>query len=250
MARVQYAFTQYDKLSDDLYWLGKLTVLRMNVQLGHKNNEDMKESYHKEFMYDSKYIDVPKSITLRRSFSYYLTIDRLDNREMSVMIRVQDIMLLRAHLANISRWFDNSSGVFTIIRKKLQVTKPQTITIPLACGKFIKFDPIVITYEDSGSQIQGVRLTISDNAVYCDMSIDSFYGFYYLINTIDMFQAAQSMVNYFGRPDFGTNLVEFESSMRLEDAPQIEPQSKFGKNRTVTNKDIKPKSYFDTIDDM
>lgn len=238
----------YDKLSDDLYWLGNKLVLRFNVILSRQKESDRSRIFHhKEYLYPSKYSDKETVVTMRRSFQYYISIDKIDLYDAGVMIRVQDIMLVRAKLHEASMWFTN--GTFAEKRKKLIIpSRPNSIIITgLAGGKYIMLDPVVIDYEDSNLQQQGIRLTISDQDIYSDLSIDKFYGFYYLINSINMYQSAQLLLNYLGRPDLGTNMYEFNG----RDFPTDElepPELVGGKKRDILHKQ-KQKSFFDRINE-
>jgi hypothetical protein len=71
--------------------------------------------------------------------------------------------------------------------------------------------------------------------------VNVFAGFMYIINSIDMFTAAQNMINYIGHPDFGTNLLTFEKSQYVSGE---EPVVK----NVIKEREIKPKkqtSFFD-----
>lgn len=234
----------FDKLSDDIYWLGNKLVLRLNVNLARQNEKDNTRIFHhKEYIYASKYSDKDRVGTLRRSFNYYLTIDKIDEYGSGVMIRVQDIILIRTKLSKSVEWFTN--GTFAQKNNELIIpSRPESIIISgLANGKYITLDPIVIQYEDSNIMQQGIRLTLSDSGIYADLSIDRFYGFYYLMNTINLFQSAQLLVNYLGRPELGVNICEFTNGDFIEQ----EPPEMIAKNRTIRNR--KNKSFFD-IDDL
>lgn len=237
----------YDKLSDDLYWLGNKIVVRFNVVLAKQKETDQSRIFHhKEFLYPSKYSDKDRVITMRRSFQYYISIDKIDMYDAGVMIRVQDIMLVRAKLHEASMWFTN--GTFAEKKKKLIIpSRPNSITITgLTGGKYIMMDPIVIEYEDSNLQQQGIRLTISDQDIYTDMSIDKFYGLCYLMNSINMYQSAQLLINYLGRPELGTNLYEFNN--RDYPVDEMEEPEPTAKNRDILHKQ-KQKSFFDRINE-
>lgn len=248
-----FSYIYYDRLSDDLYYLGNSTVVRFNVSLGRVNeNDGTKVSYHKEFMYPSnKYSNFDDQITMRRSFSYYLTIEKIDAREASIMIRVQDILLLRAKLHEALNWFNDNT--FGIKQQRLYVVnRPKSIIIDnLPDNKYISLDPIVIEWENTGDQQQGIRLSFSEGSVYADISIDKFYGFVYTIDTLNMYESAQLLLNYFGRPDYGTNLIRFENNQYLTDHTNVqqEPEHIQSKNRTVSYPN-RPKSFFDKIDEL
>lgn len=236
----------YDKISDDLYWLSKRVVLRFNVTLARQTQDGNRVFYHKEFMFNTtKYLDKEKVVMMRRSFQFYLSIDDLDNYENNTTIGVQDIILFRTKLHEASLWFTN--GVFGEKNHKLIIkSKPNPIVLTgLPYNKFITFEPIVIEY-DNATQQQGVRIVLSD-ITYVDVSIDRFYGLFYLVNSINMYQSAQLMLNYLGRPNLGCNMYEFTSSDSRFEEP--EPPEMKAKKRTIRN-GPRAKSFFDSIDDL
>lgn len=247
-----FSYVYYDRLSDDLLYLGNSTILRFNVNLARVSSKDgTKVSYHKEYKYPvSKYTDQDFAMTMRRSFDFYLSIDKTDARESSIMIRVQDILLLRMRLKEVSTWF--SDGTFNIIKGDIKIVKPPNSIVVggLAENKMMMFDPVVIVWENSNTQQEGVRLTLTESNTYVDMSVDKFFGFLYLIDTIDMYGAAQTLINYLGRPEYGTNLVEFQDNRYLMDHTEaVEPMNIKGKEREISNPK-RPKSFFDKMNDL
>jgi len=250
---VKHAFDyiDYEKLSDDLMFIGSNTILRLNVILAKPDTRDQtRRHFHKEYAYNtSKYTDKNMVITMRRSFDYYLSIDKLDAREYSTMIRIQDIMLVRIKIHEALNWF--TLNIFGMKNNQLYIFKhPEPAIISgLVENKSIIFEPVVITWED-GSQEQGVRMTLTDSNIYIDLPIAKFYGFAYIMDSINMFESAQLLVNYLGRPDFGTNLCEFEQNNYLNDTklPQEEVDI-VAKERQIKNKERK-KSFFDKINDL
>lgn len=249
--RRAFSYIDYDRLSDDLMFIGNSTVLRLNVSLAKPDTKDStRRHFHKEYAYSTnKYSDKDTVVTMRRSFDYYLSIDKLDAREYSTMIRIQDIMLLRMKIHEALNWFNN--GIFGTKNSQLYIFKhPEpAIVSGLAENKLIIFEPIVISWEDN-SQEQGIRMTLTDSNVYIDIPISKFYGLAYIIDNINMFESAQLLVNYLGRPDFGTNMCEFEQNAYLNDAklPQEEIDI-IAKNRQIQSKE-KKKSFFDKMNDL
>ena len=105
------------------------------------------------------------------------------------------------------------------------------------------FEPIVyVDWEEK--QSKGVRITLGNTDSFTDVPVNVFAGFMYIINSIDMFTAAQNMINYIGHPDFGTNLLTFEKS---EYASGEEVIRNVIKERTIQTK--KPTSFFDLEND-
>lgn len=235
-------YIDYDKLSDDLCWLGNKCIVRMVVKLANKNKDNERQHFHREFKYPANYADKREAITVRRSFSYYISIDSLEDSQSSIMITINDILPLRAAINQVYNWFYDKTfalkgGNMIILEQKNPITVEGLIG-----GKYLKFEPIVYLdrYE---KQSKGVRIMLGDTS-FTDVPVDAFTGFLYLMNTIDMFNAAQNLINYMGHPDFGTNLVTYA---RSEYVGKEEPESKI-KNRQIPNK--RPnKSFFD-LDDM
>lgn len=241
----------YDKLSDDLFYLGSGIVLRLNVVLAKKKEDGSRNYFHKEYLYGSKYIDKNKVITMRRNFDYYLTIDKYCMYEQTVIIRIQNMILMKMKLKEVSKWF--SDGETFILKKgKLVIQKkPKPIIVSgLSMHKSLRFEPIVIDWENSGQQQPGVRMVLNESDIYTDISIDNFYGFLYLIDTLNLYESAQLMINYLGRPSFGSNLTEFDNGndfSLLEE--QIEPNSVIAKDGRKP-KNLRNQSFFDKIDEL
>lgn len=206
-------FLDYDKLSDDVLYLGSKCYLRMNVSLSTKKEPDQRYHYHKEFRYDSPYGgDSKKLVSIKRSFNYYLSFEITQNNKIGVMILPQDMILLRVKLNDVRKWFDD--GTFRLKEKNIIVAKTnQSIILDgLSEQKYIKFDPIVIVF-DSGDQTPGVRLSLGGGkgSEFADISVDKFYALLYTINELNMYQAALEIINYLGRPNYGTNLYDMET---------------------------------------
>ncbi len=233
-------YHDYEKISDDLCWIGYKCVLRMNVKLGSKGTDGTRYHFHKEFQYVSNYSDRPKLVSIRRSFEYFLSIEKTDIKE-SIMITIKDILLLRMKMNQVFKWFSDKTFAYKN-KQMIILDKKKPIVIPVTGNKYIKFEPAVIVGQDE-RQIQGVRLSLNSDDVYADMTVDTYAGFLYIINTIDMYNAAQNMINYLGRPDFGTNIYKYESEYTEKSS-----DSKIMTGRQIPGLQPK-KSYFD-LDDM
>ena len=240
-------YVDYQKISDNIYFLGNNTVLRFNVLLSGKRDDGTSNHFHKEYMYNSNFVDREKNITIRRTLHFHLSIDKTDIRGFSIIINPSDMYLLRAKLKEASIWFND--GTFASKDEKLIIkSKKPPIKIPgLAYGNFLMFEPVVIQWENTGQQEQVIRMTMSYNNIYTDIPIDKFYGMMYMINTLDMYQMAAILVNYLGRPEYGTNLYEFENDQFIN-APE-EGLSNVKENRQIPSLKNN-KSYFDKIDNM
>lgn len=237
-------YIDYDKISDDLCWLGNKCIARMVVKLANKGKDGTRYHFHKEFKYETQYINQKEAITIRRSFEYYISLDSLEYRGSSVVITIRDILLLRAKLAEAFNWFYDKTFAMKNGKMIILEKKQPAIVDGLLGGKFLMFEPIVyIDFEDK--QSKGIRITLGDKNIYTDIPANIFAGFMYIINSIDMFTAAQNMINYIGHPDFGTNLLSFEKSEYVGE----EIISNVIKERKINLNNRQTKSFFD-MDDL
>ncbi len=230
-------YLDYDKISDDLCWLGNSVIVRMNVKLSRKK-DNKRYHFHKEFGYSTQLIDYPQLYTIRRSFDYYISLEHLQSKE-NVMITIRDMFLIRMKVTEVYGWF--SDNTFAIKKKKLIIlNRKKCIIDSLVCKKTLIFEPIVIENED-GVQQPGIRMTMGSPDVYTEFNSSVLSGFLYIISQIDMYNAAQNLINYIGHPEFGTNLYTFET-------PEIMPEPKnVIKDRKIPKKKT---SFFDKIDDL
>ena len=203
-------YEDYDKISDDILYLGSKLYVRMNVSLSTKDGIDRRH-FHKEFNYGSQYAsDDEGLISIRRSFNYYLTFDKTDVHK-SIMIRPQDMIILIECLSKVSVWFKN--GTFGSVDDEVVILKKRRpiIVSGLVQNAYLQFDPVVVEYEDPPVKIQGVQITLGDPLVYAHINVDNFFGLLYTLINFRMFESAQSMINYIGRPAYGFNMMEMNN---------------------------------------
>ena len=238
-------YIDYDKISDDVLYLGDKLYLRMNVSLSSKKDPDMRYHFHQEFEYPSPYGRNGYLRSIKRSFTYFLSLDRKDISGGGRRVRDKDMFLLKEKLKLVTDWFgDNTFG--TKKKNLIIKTKREPIILPgLANQKYLQFDPIVIVYESTGEQTPGVRITLGDSSIFADISVDKLFSFKYTIDTFNMYLSAQLLINYLGRPEFGTGLRVLENNEFIEDH---DTGASIKNKRDIPNK--KPKSFFDKMDDM
>lgn len=249
----------YDKISDDLAILGPNVVMRFNVTMSKALADGTRSHYHKEYEYKTnKYTDVDTLLTIRRSFDYYLTIENFRNNEFGVkefiMIRIQDILYVREQVNEATKWFRDAKYSNLFARKDNKVVivdRVEPIYISgLVNDKYMILEPTVINYGNDVSS-PGIRLYLASKSNYVDMTIDKFMGIVYILQSINMYQSAQILLNYLQRPDFGTNVYAYgNSNAKLsendEDKEQVEIKSN---NRQIGN-NVRKKSFFDKMDDL
>lgn len=193
---------EYDKITDDLMYIGNSTVLQFTVSLSRRDKRtNERVSFHKEFGYMKNGYKVN---SIKRNYSCSLIINNYITKTY-VMIGINDIILTRLRLQQVEKWFQTCFG---IKNDKLYVTRQQKPVVidSLSENKWIEFLPTVITRED-GTQIQGVNMNLYNETVV-EITIDNFFGMKYIIDTIDIISLANQMINYLGRPQFGTNYTD------------------------------------------
>lgn len=210
-------FEQYEKISDDLIYLGTNVVLKFTTALSKYSDKYGRTSFHKEYEYDSNVSDIPL-VSIKRSYDYYISIENIKAIESGykefIRIGISEILLLRQSLNMALAWFSDSAydGLFAKKNDSLLITKDVVpiIVENLPMQKYIRFEPTIC--KRVTKECTGVRMYLSSDTNFVDISLNTFMGFVYIINSINMYDSAQAMLNYVRRPDNGYNIVSFTSS--------------------------------------
>ena len=68
------SYERYDRISDNVLFLGQSTNLKFTVQLSKKNPEyNNRFHFHREYKYNSQYGDL---YSIKRDFDYFLSIEK------------------------------------------------------------------------------------------------------------------------------------------------------------------------------
>ena len=214
-------FDKVDKISDDVINLGSNLIIRFNVILTtHPANSQQKQSFHKEYEYTNRFQE--KSVTIRRSFDYYLSLENVtkntvNGEKLFIRIGVGEFLLFKQALENAASWFSDPkyNKLFAKDIKgnlKLAEPVPEIIIRDLPMNKSLRIVPIVIEKGIStDDQKFGVRIYYSEDSGYADIDISKFMGFVYLVSTFNMYQCSIELINYLGRPEFGHNRFELDT---------------------------------------
>lgn len=211
----------YEKLVDDVFLLGKNAILRFNVTLAKYSDKFGRVGYHQEFEYFNR--EAKRStITMRRDFDFYLSIENIRSDpntpiKQFLMITVNDILGFRAFLDDIVKWFTAKEfdGLYATKNNELVMTKRvPTIAINVPpSNSYIMAEPMICVNKFN-EKYQGVRLYLSSETNYVEMSLTRIQGLRYLVSSIDMYNCACSLINYLQRPEMGTNLTSYSSEYR------------------------------------
>ncbi len=205
---ITYDPKQYDKISDDILFLGRSAILRMNVSLSKKNRSDeLREFFYAEYEYGNRY---GRNVVVRRSYDYYLTIDSLiklpSGRKESAIIGIEDMYSFKAAIDTAISWFRDVafSNLYVIVNGEIKLTSPIP-EIPLKDLRYngwIRMEPAII-YERNFPE-QGIRLYIGRDDIYTTFGLDTLFALDGLLKSINLFHAAQMMVASLQLP-MGTN---------------------------------------------
>lgn len=260
MAEIKY--DNYEKMSDDIMFIGYNTVMRMNVSLSYKNEYGERESFHKEYRYrSSKYTNANTGITIRRRFDYYLSIENIkpsDSGEKAfIRLGLKDIPHFRNSLHQAAEWFlsHKYKDLFIIKDGKIKLNR---ILKPIDVGNlpmdnFMKILPVAINDSDLGKYSgPGARILLSSESNFVDLTPDTVIGLLEFFNTFNMFQSAQIMLTYIQRPAYGSNIFSFNGDEdNIEELDQtINSKSKIVTRQIPSINNQKSKSIFDDIDNL
>lgn len=234
--------SKYEKITDDIMIIANRVVLRMNVGLSYYIKDNKRINFHREVEYYSQKAN-KNLINIKRHFDYYLSIEHTINKDF-IRIGLSDIVKLRYALDEAYKFFTDPKYTNIYAKKDGEIIlykKVDPIIITnLTMDKYLQFEPCV--YIDMRGETQrGLRMFLSSSSSYCDISIRNLEAFKYVIDSINLFESAQQMLNYIERPDFGSNLYTFNTEP--EDEEELDFKGKEG--REITSK--KNISFFDKM---
>ena len=239
----------YNRLTDDIFYLGSDVVLRMNVILYVVDIKNKKRYfYHKEV----GHIDNDHNLVFRmkRSFDYYLSLENYlsdsKGEKLFIQIRLHNMYMLRQTLSSALVWLDDPrydslfthiGGTLDSIPKAMSAIKLTINNLPM--GNFIVLCPcfVIKTFEGQSIQSKGIRMFFAYDK-YIDLSARQFQGFTQSIMDINLFNAAQQMLSYFGRPPYGCNNIVVGDNLSEQFPKEKRPVKKrhIGDNREENTK--------------
>ena len=206
-------FTDFDKITDVLMFLSNDITLNICMTLNKKNNKDSNyQNFHSEFKYINKNTGAT-SYSIKRQIMPFFQITDLKDYKNSVMIRAQDIVMLKMLIDNnIMPWYIGSTRIYFFDENnKLQIKgKYQFQDINMSEYCFLAFAPIILRYDD-GTEKEGVRMLLNSKERFVDMQIDTFLAFYYYITSTDLYAAGANMANYVKMNPYDIGLIDMDN---------------------------------------
>lgn len=203
----------YAKISDEIFASNNIS-LKMNVNLIKEipvqDGTKRRKLFHLEFGYKDK--EGSDVYSIHRSFDYYLSIENTaklsDGYKEFIRIGITEIDNFRLEFSKVFRWIHDENLFITDSNGRLYINKDIK---PIFIGglppknKFIAFEPAV---GDIDNPFKAIKIVLNSQSNVILMPINKFMGFYHVIMNINLYNAAQNIVNYFGRPAYGSNLFK------------------------------------------
>lgn len=241
-------YMKADRITDDVFVLSPAMVLKFNVSLS-KIVAGKRYHYHSEYEYTSSAMN-QQMVSIKRSFDYYLSFEahKKDDNGNKCFVRIgpQEYLILKRNLEEVETWFTSKKYKNLYVRDngKLIMTAPipKTEAVCLPMKKFIIFTPCIIDRGIANADKEpGVSINFNDE-VTVNINLDKFMGMKYLIDCFNMYQAAIILLNYNGKPPYGTNRTIMSTSPTTntsqESQPLVMPSSGIN-GRQITPKGIK-----------
>lgn len=234
--------SKYEKITDDIMIIANRVILKMNVGLSYYTSENKRINFHREVEYYSQKAN-KNLINIKRNFDYYLSIEHTIKKDY-IRIGISDIIKLRYALDEAYKFFIDIKyqNIYAKSNGELiMLQHPDPIIITgLSMDKYLQFEPCIFT-NFRGEAERGLRMFLSSNESYCDISINRLEAFKYIIDSINLFECAQNMLNYIERPEYGYNLYSFNTE------PEIEEPEFSGKEGRKPEGQKSNLSYFDKM---
>lgn len=249
-------YISYNKVVDNVYYLGDGIVLKFNVLLAKKGYNGQREFFHKEFRYNNpiESWDIDKLITVRRDFDFYLSLEKYNDKSAFTMITVQDMLFLKATLNEVFKWVQTDAFAIRGKNLVLQNKRSPIVMKNLAPNnRYLQFEPIIVNNNEF--QKEGIRITMGDSNIFGDITLDQFAGFIYTIDTFNMYTNASIIIGYMNRPPAGYNLIDFENENSIAEQHEKREEQQIELERNIRAKQARQikgvfNNFFDKIDNL
>lgn len=216
----------YDRISDRIMWLSNDFILKFTVDLNRKNTFNGRTTiinFHKEFGYNTD--DGRFAVKINREFNYYLSIESsrrgIDGLKCNVRIGINDIYFVKMKMGILIHWFTGADMKDLFVKQNGRIVlhkRVEPIKIMIQrdlCS--LEFEPAV-QYINDAEQWIGVNCYLNGSQEPFFMNVNTALAFANVISTFDLYQSAIGLLNYVGRPAYGTNMVDMnqQSNKRPE----------------------------------
>ena len=243
---IQPVTFNYNKISDDIMYLGDCMIVKFNTVLAKKDKYGERQPYHKEFEYGPRH---NRRGSIKRVFDFNVSIENykpsITGYKDQVNITMSDMYKVRFGLNTVFKWFFDPAYAKMYVQKGpdiILMNRPDRVEIPVSFGKAVIFEASIFI-DSSGTKQPGVRLYLNNVNNFTDFSVDKFLALKYFLDNLNMYESAQLMLNYIQRPELGTNTYSLPSE---EDSISLkEKDVDYKEGRQIPGK---PRSFFDKVD--
>ena len=205
------------KITSVIMWLSYNFVLKINVNL-YSNFGNQRRYYHKEVCYFNSKADA-NVVNINLTTDAFLTIEQIksaNHLKASVMIRQQDLYSLSKAIKLLFRNLHSHARDMYYLTEdgKLHIhsNMEQSFSITdLPMGQFLEFSYDIMSNSLNNKEEPCVKINIS-NIADVRMNERRLSELYTVLSTINIPMYAQSLLNYIGRPELGTNMYTMEGN--------------------------------------
>lgn len=252
---------KYDRITDDVCDIGQNFVLRFSVVLSNRAQDGQRNHFYKEYEYESRCKGESTAITVRRSYTFYLSIEnkrKVDGEKLQIRIFPRNFLLLKSAFDTAISWFIDKrhNGLFMLVDGELAIKQivPSHTVSGFENNKTIKMFPSIVfkgTNASNGHRESGITMEFSDGQV-TQLTLDDLMEISYLYGSFNMYQSAQIMVNYIEKPTPGTNRYNILPAGNQYNPSKhtLKDTSKESEKTTSINGRKKPKGKYSNISDL
>lgn len=213
------SYEDYDLIQDILYTTYSGLILKVNTKLFRPSpsSDSGVKHFHSEIRRDVSIGSVRRnSIMVKREIDTFLSlsiIDRANAVNEYVYIFPKDMLATIGIIQDVTRSLTDSK-IWKIDEKtgEMRISPNSKKEWPLLLGDRILSFKLVVMIDRFNKFSQGVKLSINDDVKSIICSVEEFMGFSYYMQTINLYTAAQNMINYVPKPTPGQNILSFTAS--------------------------------------
>ena len=210
-----FNYTDFDRITDTVMFFDNNHTLNFCTRLSTKDRNGYRRFYEFESQYQSnQYLGVDTGRSIKRTMTFYYTINNKDFITSSILLRVNDVYILHTIIKDkVLPWFFSENRIFAEKNNRLVIVgKFDPVEYIRDPQSWLRFEPIVIEYED-GSFKEGIRMTITTNDDFVDLNIDKFLEFFAHLNHQNMYLQAEAQCNYAKMSPHGLNTYNMKGGL-------------------------------------
>ena len=234
----------YERMSDLVFCENRDWTLRFITLFNSYNDNGEKINFHKEYIYKTKKTNF--AVSINRDFRYFfeLSANTSISPDIKVTVKIypEDFYIFRERVRELLDFL--KTNITTTKTGKISMKKRNSEKIVCKFGQYVELEPYVnnsISDESIDKRI-GINMYINSDSIVSFMPIHQLVYFSHKIDDFNMEIQSKLMVNYLGRPENGTNAMDF-----INYAPENSRGYMGNNNREYQNNNEPRKSFFDKV---